>query len=125
LEEKLERGKAKTAAALNLKSTVDAEVWLELKKTPEGRAVLAAEIRAAVQAYLDTASDVGEFRGGDTAKSRLIVRLANAVMASSDARGRGVADLMVRVEAALRADSLAADSSDTVSIRIRPRPVLM
>lgn len=122
-EDRLERGRAKVVGAVNLETTVDAEVWLELKKTAEGRAALAAEIRAAVEAHRDSAG-LNDFRGSDTAKSRLIARLAHAVMASADARGKGVADLMLRVEAALRADSLRADSGDTVAIRIHPRPVL-
>src|SRR5690606_3019666 len=64
----------------------------------------------------------------------LIVNLVHAVQASANARGKGVADLMARVEAAIRADS-AADSTaagdtgvaaDTTARppRPRPRPVL-
>ena len=131
VEEKLEAGKAKAVGAVNLETTVDAEVWLELKKTPEGRAALAAEIRAAVEAYKDTA-DLKAFRGSDTARARLIVNLVHAVQASANARGNGVADLKARVEAAIRADSVAAardtarDSGDTAArpVRPRPRPVL-
>ena len=112
LEDRIESGKERAIGAIDLASSVDAEVWLELRREGKARSVLAAEIRAAVEAARDSGT-LADFRADAVARAALVTRIKEAVRARAEARAEAVAELAERTEA-------EADSSE----RVRPRPVL-
>ena len=78
-------GETEEARPLNLQTSVEASVWLELKKTAEGREVATSEVDLAIDAA--TASSVRtEYRGNTTVSNSLVARLATSVKAASRAR---------------------------------------
>lgn len=81
----LEDGQTEKARPLNLESTLEAAVLLELKKTSEGRDVHSSEVNVAIDANV-SASGSGQYRGTDTERNLLVTRLAASVRAASDAR---------------------------------------
>ena len=81
----LESGDTATVRPLNLESSIESEVYLELKKTPAGREVKPAEINLAIDGKVAAASRA-EFHGSEEAKAGLIAHLSHAIQAGSQAR---------------------------------------
>jgi hypothetical protein len=125
----LEDGQTETSRPLNLESTLEAAVLLELKKTPEGSEVHSSEVNLAIDAKA-SASGRGEYRGTDTERNLIVSRLAASIKAASRARKAFLesADSLytshraridsarVSAEASFEA-SLHAAARDTVQIR--------
>lgn len=81
----LTEGGTEKARPLNLQTSVEASVWMELKKTSDGREVSASEIDLAVNAA-GAAMARSEYRSNATVSNALVARLATAVKAASRAR---------------------------------------
>jgi hypothetical protein len=78
-------GQTEEARPLNLQTTVEAAVWLELKKSVEGREVLTSEVDLAIDAAT-AASARAEYRSNATVSNSLVGRLATSIKAASRAR---------------------------------------
>ena len=122
----LQGGQTENSRPLNLESTVETAVYLELKKTAEGREVSSSEVNLAVDASV-AASTAGVYRGSQAARDSLVARFAASVKAAARARNAFLAaadsqytasrstieNARVRAEAEFDA-SLYAAAGDTV-----------
>jgi hypothetical protein len=104
----VEAGKRRVCRPMNLESSLEADVWIELQKTPQGRSVHASEVSATVDAEV-ALSVRPEFRGSDTARARLLVQLARVVEEGSRARAAVTTAVYARVEAAQARAEAEAD----------------
>jgi len=115
VQDRLEAGARHELGMIDAFTTFDAETWLELRKTPEGRAILAADIRAAVDAYADSLGAEGLVL--DSAdRARIVARIVLMAKARADIRATIINNIIVRADSARP----PRDSGDTV----RPRPEL-
>lgn len=109
LKDELREGASHWSRPLNLESTLEAEVWLELQKTAPGRAVYSHEASATVDADV-AASLRADYRDADSAaRARVVTRLAHIARAASQARAGAMAEVAVRAENAAR-KSLEAEA---------------
>lgn len=123
------------ARPMNLESTLESAVWLELKKSEDGRDVHSSEVNVAIDAKA-SADARGAYRGAQSARADLVARLAASINAASDARRAflAVADSQwqahramvdtARVHAQVEFDaalSAAAASNDTGAARAAER----
>jgi hypothetical protein len=125
----LEEGQTEDCRPLNLESTLESAVYLELKKTAEGREVHSSEVNLAIDASA-SASGSGAYRGTEAQRAVLVASLAASVKAASRARDgflaasdslynsykSAIKDAHVRAEAEFNA-SLHAAASDTAQVR--------
>ncbi|MCD6023878.1 MAG: hypothetical protein K0Q91_794 [Fibrobacteria bacterium] len=81
----LEEGETENCRPLNLESTLESAVYLELKKSAEGREVHSSEVNLAIDAEA-SASGSGAYRGTESQRAVLIASLAASVKAASRAR---------------------------------------
>jgi len=121
---------------LNLESTLEAAVYLETRKTSEGRQVSSSEVNLAVDASV-AASATGAYRGTQASRDSLVARLSYSIQQANKAREayfaaadsawaahRADADsARVRAEADFNA-SLYAAGRDTGSARQAERAYL-
>jgi hypothetical protein len=118
LENRLEAGSEHAIGVLDGFTTLDAEAWVELRKTHEGRAILAADIRASVEAYADSVGIGGVIQDSAT-REAVVARLVLMAKARGQARAALVAEVIARADTARP----PRDSGDTA--RPQPRPELM
>lgn len=100
LKDEFREGSSHRCRPLNLESSLEADVWLELQKTAPGRSVYSHEATASIDADIALSVE-GEYRGSDSAaRAQLIARLAQATRAASQARAGALTTVAVRAEAA-------------------------
>src|SRR5690606_31231292 len=97
LKDELREGASYWSRPVNLESSIEADVWLELQKTAPGRAVYSHEVSAAVDADV-AASLHADYRDADSAaRARLVTRLAQVAQAGSQARAGAMAEVAEQV----------------------------
>lgn len=102
LKDELREGASHWSRPLNLESTIEADVWLELQKTAPGRSVYSHEVAAAVDADV-AASLRADYREADSAaRARVAARVAHVARAASQARAGAMAAVAEHVEEAVR-----------------------
>jgi hypothetical protein len=129
LKDTLEAGETSTTRPLNLESTLETAVWIELQKSTEGRAVHTSEVTVAIDAQA-AAKARGAYRGAESARSALVAGLAASIRAAADARraflaaadtqytARRDAILAARAQAEAQLNaSLIAAGNDTAAAR--------
>lgn len=102
LKDELREGASHWSRPLNVESTIEAEVWLELQKTAPGRAVYSHEVSASVDADVAAAVHADYHAADSAARAHLVARLAAIARAASQARAGAMAEVAERVEAAAR-----------------------
>jgi hypothetical protein len=117
LENRIASGSEYSLGVLDGFTTLDAEAWVELRKTPEGRAILSADIRAAVEAYVDSLGVAG-IELDSASRERVVNRLVVMAKARGQMRAAEIDDVIARADSARP----ARDSGDTA--RPQPRPGL-
>jgi hypothetical protein len=118
-ENRLESGSKHTLGMIDAFTTLDAETWIELRKSPEGRAILAADIRAAVNAYLDSLG-VGGIELDSASREAIVTQIVLMAKARAHVRVALIAALIAHADSAR--PPYGKDSTDTT--RIHPRPEL-
>jgi hypothetical protein len=111
-------GETEEARPLNLQTTVEAAVWLELKKTAEGREVTTAEVDFALDAAAASSART-EYRGTQTVSNALVARLAASIKAASRARHAYLTagdSLYTSKRASIDSAASAAESALTASL---------
>jgi hypothetical protein len=81
----LEEGQTEDSRPLNLESTLESAVLLELKKSSEGREVHSSEVNLAIDAEA-SASGSGAYRSTESQRALLVASLAASIKAASRAR---------------------------------------
>jgi hypothetical protein len=81
----LEAGETSNSRPMNLESSLETAVWIELQKSAEGRAVHSSEVTVAIDAQA-SAKAQGDFRGAESARNNLVAALAASIRAGADAR---------------------------------------
>jgi hypothetical protein len=84
-EETFENGETEETRPLDMESTLEAAVMLELKKSEEGRQVKSYEVNMAINADV-AASSRSQYRDSESSRNSLVSQLALSIRAASKAR---------------------------------------
>jgi hypothetical protein len=114
-QNRIEGGSTYALGVLDGFTTLDAQAWVELRKTAEGRAIISADIRAAVEAYVDSVGIAGLTLDSAT-REVVIARLVLMAKARGHLRAAAISDVIAHADSARP----PRDSGDTAKVHPRP-----